>query len=212
MLTEDSEQMYRQHPSLQKAENNILLLLTWISTYHGQTLEVLRDWIRSEESLHLYRRLIEELRLRQTLEEFALIIAALLCRERLFPCSINDTIQPVGGCYLADFDAILNGQDISNRRTVFEQMILSLLRVPYTLEDDSENILQLLAYVLDKGATFLAPLDGVSDQYCAKKIRGYTHYQAFEEVKDELLKSIEAMLKRETNADAEWMMIFPDHL
>ncbi len=45
VLTKDSEHTYRQLPSLRKEENNILVLLTWSSTYHGQTLEVLSDWI-----------------------------------------------------------------------------------------------------------------------------------------------------------------------
>ena len=61
MLTDDSEYTYRRLPSLRKRENNILLLLTWSSTYHGHTLEVLSDWIKSDESLNLYQRLIEDL-------------------------------------------------------------------------------------------------------------------------------------------------------
>ena len=61
ILTEDSEHTYGRLPSLQKAENNILVLLIWSSTYHGQTLEVLSDWIKSEESLNLYQRLIRDL-------------------------------------------------------------------------------------------------------------------------------------------------------
>jgi hypothetical protein len=54
MLTEDSVQTYGRLPSLRKEKNNILVLLTWSSTYHGQTLEVLSDWIKSKESLNLY--------------------------------------------------------------------------------------------------------------------------------------------------------------
>ena len=120
MLTEGSEHTYHRLPSLRREENNILLLLTWSATYHGQTLEVLRDWIKSEESLNLYQRLIETLWLEQTPEAFALIPAALLYRERLLPYTIDDNVQPIGGSYLADFDAILNSQDISNRRAVFK--------------------------------------------------------------------------------------------
>lgn len=160
MLTENSEHIYRRLPSLRKEENNILVLLTWSSTYHGQTLEVLSNWIKSEKSLNLYQRLIEDLWLQQTPEEFALTLAALLCRERLFLYTVDDTAQPIGDCYLADFDAILNGQDVSNRRTIFEQMILSLVRVLYTLNINQETV-RLLVNILDKERPFLGPLDDI---------------------------------------------------
>jgi hypothetical protein len=108
---------------------------------------------------------------------------------------------------LADLDVLLDGQDISNRRTVFEQMILSFLRVLYTLEEDSKDLLRFLMDVLDKEASLLEPLVGVADQYCARKIRGYNHNRAFEEAREGLLKSVEAMLKWDRNADAEWTVI-----
>lgn len=205
MLTEDTEHTYRRIPSLRKEKNNILLLLTWSSTYHGQSLKVLSDWIKSEGSLKLYQRLIKALWLSQTPEEFALTLAALLCRERLLPYTVDDTTQPIGGSYLVDLDAILNSQDISNRRTVFEQMILSLLRVLYTLETSEETV-KLLAEILDKEASLLEPLDGVADQYCVKKIHGYNHNKAFEEAREGLLKCVEAMLKRDRNADSDWVV------
>ena len=125
----------------------------------------------------------------------------MLCRERLLPYTIDDTAQPVGGSYLTDLDAILNGHDISSRRTVFEQMVFSLVRVLYTI-GDSGDLLQLLAEVLDKKPSLLTPLDGVSDQYCARKIRGHTHNEAFEEAREWLLESITTMF-----ADTDWMMI-----
>ncbi len=206
VLTKDSEHTYRQLPSLRKEGNNILVLLTWSSTYHGQTLEVLSDWIKSEESLNLYQRLIEDLWLEQTPEAFALTLAALLCRERLLPYTVDDTVQPIWGSYLADFDAILNGQDISNRRAVFEQMTLSLLRVLCTL-NTSEETVRLLAEVLDKEASLQEPLDGIADQYCARKVDRHNHNKAFEEAREGLLKCVEAMLKRDRNADAEWTVI-----
>ncbi len=208
MLTESSEQTYRQCPSLRKPENNILLLLAWSSTYHDQTLEVLSDWIRSEESLHLSHRLHESVWSRETPEGLALSLAALLCRERLLPYNKADTAHPIRGSYLADFDAILNGQALSNRRTVFEQTVSSLLRVLNTLEDGSENIIQLLDAVLDKEASVLGPLDGCSDQYWAKRIQDrLNHSRAFDEARDELLKLVEAMLKKDMDTDAEWMVV-----
>jgi len=156
--------------------------------------------------LNLYQRLIENLWLQQTPKEFALILAALLCRERPLPYTKNDTAQPVWGSYVVDFDAILNGEDIKDRRMVFEQMILSLLRVLYTL-NTSEETVRLLAEILDKDASILEPLDGFADQYCARKLQGQDHNRAFEDARKGLLKSVEAMLKRDRNTDAEWMVI-----
>ncbi len=85
-------------------------------------------------------------------------------------------------------------------------MTLSLLRVLSTLED-TEDIRQFLAEGLDKEPSLLDLLDGVSDQYCASKIRAYTHDRAFEKAREGLLKSVEAMLKSDLNVDAEWMVI-----
>ncbi len=162
--------------------------------------------MKSEESLNLYQRLIEDLWLQQTPKEFALTLATLLCRERLLPYTMDDTAQPIGGSYLADMDAILNGQDISNRRTVFEQMISSLVRVLYTL-NTSEETVRLLAEVLDKEASLLEPLDGIVDQYCTRKVHRHNHNKAFEEAREGLLKCVEAMLKKDRNADADWTVI-----
>ena len=119
---------------------------------------------------------------------------------------MDDTAQPIGGSYLADFDTILNGQDINNRRTVFEQMILSFVCVLYTLKINKETV-QLLLEVLNKEASLLGPLDGVSDQYCARKVRGHNHNRAFKEVREGFFKCVKAMLKRDWNAGADWTVI-----
>ena len=182
------------------------MLLIWSSTYNGQTLKVLSDWIKSEESLNLYQRLIEDLWRQQTPDQYGLTLLALLCRERLLPYSTDETAQSIGGSYLADFDAILNGQDIKNKRKVFEQMILSLWRVLYTLNTSKETV-QLLTEVLDIEVSLLEPQDGTADQYCVGKVHGHNHNRAFEEARERLLKCVEAMLKRDMNADAEWMVI-----
>jgi len=156
--------------------------------------------------LNLYQRLIEILWLEQTPKAFALTLAALLCRERLLPYTVDDIVQLIGGNYLADFDAILNSQDISNRRAIFEQMTLSLLRVLCTL-NTSEETVRLLAKILDKEASLLEPLDGIANQYCARKVDRHNHNKAFEKAKEDLLKCVEAMLKRDRNVDVEWTII-----
>jgi len=75
---------------------------------------------------------------------------------------VNDIAQLVESNYLTNFDAILNDQDIRNRRTIFEQMILSLLRVLYTL-NTSEETIRLLAKILNKEASLLESLDDIAN-------------------------------------------------
>lgn len=206
MLTEDSERTYHRLPSLRKEENNILLFLTWSSTYHGQTLRVLSDWIRSEESLILYKRLIGDLLLHQNPEEFALTLAALLCRERLLPYRADDVAQLGEGSCLAGLTSVSNRQDISNRRTVFAQLISLLARVLYNLKT-SEETLQFLVEVFNKDISLVDPLYGLVDQYCTMKIQGHDHNRAFEEAREWLSKCAEAMRNRDRDSDADWVVV-----
>ena len=179
MLTENSENIYRQLPSLRKDYNNILLFLSLSHKYHGQTLKVLSNWVQSEENSDLCQRLVSGLRLPQSPEDFMLTLVALLCSERLLPYTMNDITQPVGSSYLTDLNTILNGQDISNRRTVFEQMVSSFVRVLDT--NDGKNLIQLPMEVLDQRTSLSTPLNGVLDEYCARKICGSTHDKALRE-------------------------------
>lgn len=181
----------------------MLLLLSWSPTYHGQTLQVLSGWIKTQESMKLYQRLIEDLRRQQRPDNFALTLAALLCRERLLPYKMDDTIDALRGSYLADFDAILKGQDTSNRRAVFEFMITSLQRVLSTFDhlDTSEETVRLLAEVLDgEEATTLGPME---DQYCQEKVRGQDHDRAVAEA----IEALSKMVKSDWNADDDWTVI-----
>ena len=51
MLRGDSEHFYHRRQSLRKPESNVRLLLTWSFMPHSQTLEAVRHWVGSEESL-----------------------------------------------------------------------------------------------------------------------------------------------------------------
>ena len=167
---------------------------------------MLSDWIKSKESLDLYLRLIDGLRLRQLPERFALTLTALSCREGLLPYTKDDTARSIGDSYLTDFDAILNGKDISNRRAVFEHMIMSLVRALRT-HDIFAELAQFLAETLQQEQSLLGLLDGISDQYCAKKIHGHDHNGAFEEVRNDLVTSTEIFFGRDRTVDANWIMI-----
>ena len=169
---------------------------------HSQTLEALRHWVGSEEGLRLYQKLIDDLWLQQTPEEFTLTLAALLSRERLLVNSKNNTVNPIG-CSLVYLDAILNGEDVRNKRAIFERVIMSLLRMLHSVEEDNHDLIQLLTNVLGEGAPILESLEGVNDRYCAKKYDGLDHSRAFKDAWEGLVKSMEAI----EIADTEWILV-----
>ena len=126
-------------------------------------------------------------------EQLVLTLAALLCHERLLPYTLDDTTQPINSCYLADFDVLLTGESLSNRRTVFERIGFSFLRVLATLGDKYEDMIQLLAVALDKDAPSLESFDGLTDQYGAPRIKNrVSHLRAYNEVMNlRLMKMLE---------------------
>ena len=178
--------------SISNSESNWKSLLSHRRAHTGQYRAIASRRLSLHTHAHASQtssRTISSQNMMLAMLEFALTPAALLCRERLLPHTTDDSAQPIGGSYLAVFDAIWKGQDISNRRMVFELIILSLVRVLLTL-DTSEETVRLLAEDFDKEISLLGRLDGVSDQYCAKKIRGYDHNSAFEEVREGHFSSV----------------------
>lgn len=129
--------------------------------------------------------MIDGLRLQQLSERFALILTVLSCREGLLSYIKNNIARFIENNYLTDFDVILNDKDISNRRAIFEHMIMSLVRALRT-HDIFAELAQFLAETLQQKQSLLGLLDGISDQYCAKKIHGLDHNEAFEEIKNDL--------------------------
>lgn len=205
-----SDQIYHQRSSLRKSENNVLLLLTWSSIAHGQPLQVLSEWASSVDGSKLYQQLVEDLRNSQDVEQLALILAALVCHQRLLPYFSNDTAQPAKGGYLADLNFLLNGQLLSNRRVVFERMGFSFLRVLDTFGNKYKDMVQLLTLSIAKKAPLLERLDGVSDQYWAKRAtNGLDHRRVYEE--EGALKLIETSAASDMNDSQEWSLITFDH-
>lgn len=189
-----SEHAYHRRPSLRKPENNVLLLLIWSSTTHGRALRVLSEWASSGDALNLYQRMIGDFQHPQEPEQLALTLAALLCHGRLLPYTSDDTIQPINGCYVADLAVLLRGMSLSNRRTVFERIAFSFLRVLTALSDEYEDMIQLLALALDKDLPLLDPFDGLTDQYVAGRITNrLSHLKTYVEVR--CLHLVETMLQ-----------------
>lgn len=180
---------------------------------------MLSEWASSADAVNLCQRLVRDFQNSQNPEQLALTLAALLCHGRLVPYSSKDTAQPINGCYLADLDVLLNGESLSNQRTVFERIGFSFLRVLATLGDEYEDMVQLLAVALDKDPPFLEPFDGLTDQYVAERIKNrLPHLSACKEVKG--LRLMEAVLRlsidvgspcqRMNNiSEGYWMLEFP---
>ena len=158
----DRLHFYHERRSLETQKNNVLVLLTWNPIRH-MIDDVLVEWVASVDGWRLYEQLVKDIQVSQPKEQLVLTLAALLCYQRLFLLT-PDTNQPIKGSYQADFDAILNGERLSNARTVFEYMVLSALRVFYTVKDN-EKMRTFLACVLDIQWPVLDPFHEFSDQY-----------------------------------------------
>lgn len=182
ILIGDSAHLCHEQPSLQRPENNILVLLIW-SSIESMVNRVLVEWVTSDDGWSVYERILRDVQDSQTTAQLGLILAGLLGYQRLLPFTPNDTTRPIKGSYLADFDAIVNGDPLSNQRTVFERMAFSFLRVLDTFKDDHHNTRRLLVIVLDTNTPLLDSLDGISDQYWIRRMKdGLTHEDAFEMV------------------------------
>jgi hypothetical protein len=175
----DSAQICHQRPSLEKRENNVLVLLTWSSTVNSLP-QVLTEWAASDDGLNLYQRLIKDVQDSQSAEQLALTLAAMLCYKRLLPYPPNEMTQSIKGFYLADFDALLNAERLRNERAVLERMIFSILRVFDTFGDKYHDMRQFLATVLDEKTPLLESFDGFSDQYWVRRMKSMmTHEHAY---------------------------------
>lgn len=169
-------QIYRQQPSLNKPDNNVLLVLIWSSNAGDISLKF-RKWADSDDALHLRRRLLKDAQKSQSIEQFTLTLAALRCLYRLAPYSPGTT-QSTKGCFLEDFDALLTGKRLINECIVLEHMILSLCKALDTLGGDYQDIRGLLNAVLDTGTIALKHLGGISVQYCIRRTKNRLDHRA----------------------------------
>ena len=112
-----------------------------------------------------------------------LTLAALLCYENLLPRTSNDTAQTISGCYLTDLGFLLSGISMSNQRALLDRVGFSFLRVFAAFGDEYEDLIRLLAGVLDKAPPILDPFDGLTDQYVVQRIKNKVpHLSALQEV------------------------------
>ena len=185
ILIRDRSHFYRKHPSLQMPTNNILVLLCWNSITLSAN-QVLVKWAASIDSWTLYQRLIKDIQNPQSKEQLILTLGALLCYQRLSLPNPN-TNQTINRSYLTDFDAILNFKYLNNAQTVFEHMVLSVLRIFWTVRD-SEKMRQFLVTVLHISPLDLDPSHENCDQYWTRRVKdGMGHIEAFKLARHENL-------------------------
>jgi hypothetical protein len=212
MLMRDRFNFYYDRRSLETPQNNVLVLLTWNPIRH-MTEEVLVEWAASVDGQRLHERIIKDLRGPQSKEQLVLTLAAFLSYQRLFPPT-SDTSQPIKGSYQADFDAILNGKRLSNARTVSEYMVLSVLRVFYTVKDN-EKMRTFLANVLDMRCwPSLDPFHEFSDQYFICRMRDELGHEDALKIADTKVgpaRSSEKMVEMVTLDNGEEVVAMQEH-
>ncbi len=67
----------------------------------------------------------------------------------------------------------------------------------------SKEIIRFLANVFDKKALLQKLLIEILNQYCVRKIDRHNYNKAFEKVKENLLKYVKTMLKKNKNTNAK---------
>lgn len=87
-----------------------------------------------------------------SVEQFALIMAALMNYRRLLPHVSDHSDQPIKGSYLADLDALLRGDSHGNSRRVLEQMVFVLVRVLPSFMDQFKALITFLEPRLPSGS------------------------------------------------------------
>lgn len=136
LLIWDSAQFFRQHPSLRTPENNILVLLAYCATIDREIARVLSNWTASSDGLSFYKVLAEEHQEPQTVQRLALSLATFLSYKQLLPHTSKEPTPPIRHSSLADFNALMNGSTLTNKREVFERMIFSFVQVLGTFGDE----------------------------------------------------------------------------
>ena len=136
------------YPSLKRSENDLLFLLVWSSAVHSYPHRSFSEWAVSTKGLESYQRLIRGFQCAQPGEQLALTLGALLAFLRLLPYSPNDSSKPIRGCYLADFDSLISGEQLGSERVVLEHMLCHL-RQTLCVKGAYLAISQLLDRMLD---------------------------------------------------------------
>ncbi|KAH8194311.1 hypothetical protein TruAng_011519 [Truncatella angustata] len=151
--------IYHLAPSLQKPENDMLVVLYFCSL--SDTVDpAISEWVNSSECTSFYHRTIGGCQNKEAFGQMCLRILALLSFQKMLSCRIHTTSEPTHSSYLYDFCKLLDSETLNNTQTVMERMALSLKR--RMDKENSEGIRDLFRAVTE------VPLhicDGQSDEY-----------------------------------------------
>ncbi|KAH8659496.1 hypothetical protein BGZ61DRAFT_172831 [Ilyonectria robusta] len=115
---------YNKIPTLEKADNDILMLIIWLSKSHA-TNSFLRKWVNSEEGRLIFDCAMCSIQSIQEREQLVLLVLSMLCFSRMLPSSGIEV--PAYDSDLLQFDAVLHKRELSLR--VLERMVPMIERV-----------------------------------------------------------------------------------
>ena len=147
-------------PWLGKSENDMAVFLCYCANL--PTIDrAFCEWASSEEGAWFYEQSVAILaEKKNTLEQAILRLSALVWLDRLLPCGPEEVSVPIHDCFLEDFARLLDGQQLKNRRAVWERMVWSGRRAV------GESCWPIICHFVGWG-TKMEPhvLDGISDKY-----------------------------------------------
>ncbi|KAL5325338.1 hypothetical protein ACEPPN_006463 [Leptodophora sp. 'Broadleaf-Isolate-01'] len=175
---------YRQHPFMEAAKNDLLILFTCYATIDCDISRVLRTWAASDDGSDFYQLLVEQHKDSQTIEQLVLSLATLLSFNQLMPNTL-DTTPSVGRSPLIDFDAHMRGAALTNNRSVLEHMTRSLVQALEASGCDRQKTILLLLALLhaddtnDTDPYLLRRRDESSILFWSHRLRGLNHDDSF---------------------------------
>ncbi|KAH7309014.1 hypothetical protein B0I35DRAFT_90259 [Stachybotrys elegans] len=128
LIRDESANLYRQLAVPRVPENDLLVFLCSCASLHTVDASIC-EWVASSEGNNLYKTLLRGFQSKEMMQQTALRVLALFNFERLLPPRPDETFEPIHGCYMSDFCLHLEGQFLSNRRTVMARMASSFCRV-----------------------------------------------------------------------------------
>ena len=136
------------------------------------------------------------------MEQFVLIIIALINYRRLRPDILDDFDQPINNSYLADLDTLIRGNSPGNSGRIAEYIVLALVKVFQSFGDKFEGISSFAQQVFVREPPLLHFFAGFSDQYMRRRIKGQNH--------DTARKALPYIVVPETvqqDNDPDWVIV-----
>lgn len=182
----------------ENSANTVPLILIGNSRI-SEAHSLLKNWIRSDEGLALYKSLITDTLECQNSEQLGLSLAALFCYGQLDFFKEDQPHGPMKGNFLYDFHQFLCDPDLSNQRTVLESMIFSFTNVWQKERNHEELMVELLLMMEKETNPWSNVLDAATDLYWHMRLLdGFNHLKAYQAVQSELRLAMSPMMEEKT--------------